>query len=507
MNVVEEVKAAKRVSTPLLAVSTMNQPDTATTLAGAMPEEVPVVTWSHATGLKPGNDKGAGALAGLGDLEASRDPATMLEMLQGLPEKSTVLMFNGHNYVVSMERFGNPVVSAGVCNLREQFKTTNRTLILLGPSFELPPELQGDVVMLRDPLPDDEKLGMMVDEMVKETEAELPEEQRGQVVSALRGLSSFGAEQQAYMSLGLKDENGKRPLNTQSLWDRKVQAVNNVAGLEMRVQVLERDGIRGLDGVMKLFDGLFAGPEPPGCVLHIDEIDKYMGGAGAAGGPGDSSGVTQDILGQLLQRMEDSGWDGMMPVGPPGTGKTLVSKSVAGIYKIPYLRLDIGGVKGSLVGESERKIRLALEMVERIGNGKVFVMATCNRLESIPPELRRRMTFGLHFFDLPEVEDRAEIWKLYCAKFGVKLPETVGKWDAGWTGAEIRNAVKTAWRMGCSVQEAARFIVPVAQSAAAEIERLREMANGKFLDAAKGGVYIMRKGVQQATGGGRKVVD
>ncbi len=44
---------------------------------------------------------------------------------------------------------------------------------------------------------------------------------------------------------------------------------------------------------------------------------------------------------------------GIALIGIPGSGKSLTAKMVAGLWGIPLLRLDIGALYGSLVGESE----------------------------------------------------------------------------------------------------------------------------------------------------------
>ena len=70
--------------------------------------------------------------------------------------------------------------------------------------------------------------------------------------------------------------------------------------------------------------------------------------------------------------------------------------------------------------------------------------------------------------------------------------------DEGWTGAEIRQCCDIAWRLGCSLIEAAAFVVPVSRSAADKLEALRTQADGRFLSASLPGVY-QRKVVPAAT--------
>ena len=116
----------------------------------------------------------------------------------------------------------------------------------------------------------------------------------------------------------------------------------------------------------------------------------------------------------------------------------------------------------------------------------MLFIATCNSIASLPPELRRRFTLGTFFFDLPSDEERETIWGIYLTKYNVsgQLPN-----DEGWTGAEIKECCRKAHRLGITLMQAARYIVPVSRSAAEQIKALRQMASGKFISASTLGVY------------------
>lgn len=488
---VEEFRAVRRVGTPIIAVSTANQPDTIRKLAET--NGGPLIRWDVVRGLRPLNEDGRKVIDKLfpdGDTEATADPITALEASERMPEGVAIFAINAHAFISDAR------VSTAVGNLRDPFKSSGSTLILLGPIFDLPSELTNDVVLLSDPLPSDEALSEILDAMIKDVEEsgaklkKITKQERQQAVCALRGLSSFAAEQQAFLSLRSNGKSNELALDLDSLWQRKVETINAVPGLEMQYSKTNRDSVRGLKSLMTYFERLFRdeNPERPQAVLHIDEIDKALAGSGAGGSIGDSSGVTQDQIGQVLQTMEENGWDGLIPVGPPGTGKTLVSKTIAGLNEVPYLRLDMGALKGSLVGESEARIRLALETIDRIGGGRVLVLATCNRLDALPPELKRRFTAGIWYFDLPTPEERVQIWSLYAKKYNLKVEE-VPVWSDLWTGAEIRNVCRAASRLGVDLDEAKNGIVPIHLSGKEDLDKLRKIASGKFLDAARGGVY------------------
>ena len=118
--------------------------------------------------------------------------------------------------------------------------------------------------------------------------------------------------------------------------------------------------------------------------------------------------------------------------------------------------------------------------------GRSLWIATCNSITSLPPELRRRFTLGAFFFDLPSADERRAIWNIYLTKWDLsgELPS-----DDGWTGAEIKECCRKAWRLNLSLEESAQYIVPVSRSAADQIGTLRAQASGRFLSASRAGVY------------------
>jgi hypothetical protein len=159
---------------------------------------------------------------------------------------------------------------------------------------------------------------------------------------------------------------------------------------------------------------------------------------------------------------------------------------------------------GVIVHNSEAQLRAALKVVTSVSNGKSLWIATCNAISDLPPELRRRFTLGTFFFDLPDAAERKLIWKLYQKKYDFVPREAEKINDEGWTGAEIKQCADIAHRLGCSLAEAAGFVVPVSRSAADQLERLRTAAEGRFLSASKPGVYSREK-KPALSQGGRKI--
>lgn len=95
---------------------------------------------------------------------------------------------------------------------------------------------------------------------------------------------------------------------------------------------------------------------------------------------------------------------------------------------------------------------------------------------------------GIFFLDLPSPEEREVIWNLYTRQFALD-PSQVRPADDAWTGAEIRACCRLAALLDLPLVAAAQNVVPIARTAGESVERLRQWASGRCLDAQRGGLY------------------
>jgi hypothetical protein len=294
-------------------------------------------------------------------------------------------------------------------------------------------------------------------------------------VDALLGLAAFPAEQVVAMSLS------KRGLDHDQLWERKRQVIEQAPGLTVWRGGETFQDIGGCANIKRFLHAVLNGAEPPRVIVFCDEIEKAFAGTGT-----DLSGVTTEMTGTILSWMQNRDAEGSVLIGPPGTAKSMVAKATGNTAGIPTIAFDLSAMKNGIIGSSGERLRAALGIIDAVSGGHSLWLATCNSIASLPPELRRRFTLGTFFFDLPSPEEREAIWRIYTTKYQVAgcRPE-----DENWTGAEIRECCRKASRLRISLEESASYIVPVARSAAEQIDGLRQQSSGKYLSASHPGVY------------------
>ncbi len=229
---------------------------------------------------------------------------------------------------------------------------------------------------------------------------------------------------------------------------------------------------------------------------------------------------------------------GLLLVGVQGTGKSMAAQIIACEWNLPLLRLDFGRLFGSLVGQSESRIRRVIELVETLApcilwideidkifansqsggdNGTtnrvlatfitwlseksspVFVVATANNIDWIPPEVIRKGRFDETFFlALPNIKERESIFNVHLRKvrptslnsYQFELLSTVTK---NFSGAEIEQVVIEAMRVGFNekrefnMEDLLNVIqksVPLAKTKNKELQKLKEWADSGNISLA-----------------------
>jgi hypothetical protein len=475
------IAKAFRAGVPLVSVTTGDPAATIRSIGeqlAGFEDSVGLITWDVIQGAKASktDTKACEALAGLPQQDYSGSMVNFLADLKELTRRQVVVICNAHLFM------DDPRAVQAIWNLRDDFKATKKVLVLLGVAV-LPPELIHDVVQFDDPLPGSDELRGIVSNVCEWGKHTPTEEVLESGANAAIGVTAFCAENLACLAL---DKTG---LDVDQLWESKRRKIDQTPGLRVVTTKAGFDSIGGCESFKTFMRAVLKGKAKPKAVVFVDEIEKCLGAAGS-----DTSGVSQDQLGQLLSWMQDNRATGMILVGPPGAAKSAVAKSTGTEGGIPTIQLDLGGTKGSLVGQSEAQVREALKVIKAISGGDTLWIATCNSLTELPPELKRRFKLGTWFFDLPDRAERQAIWSLYAAKFGHSDQGAISKLiDNEWTGAEIESCCEIADSLSISLEQAASYIVPVSKQAPEAISKLRAGAEGRFLSASVPGPYTRRK--------------
>jgi ATP-dependent 26S proteasome regulatory subunit len=380
-----------------------------------------------------------------------------------------------------------------------------QTLIILAPSLVLPQDLEKDITVVEFPLPSEAEISETLDCVIetvkgnKSVDLELTPALRERVVKSAQGLTQDEIES----------------VLARSLVEKKRFDLDAILG--EKKQIIRKSGL----------------------------LEYYAPDSGIA----DVGGL--DLLKEWLDKRTKTFTDearefgipspkGILLLGVQGCGKSLVAKAVANHWNLPLLKLDVGRIFGSLVGQSEENIRKAISTAESVspcvlwadelekgfaGAGSagvsdsgttarvfatfltwmsektkpVFMIATANDITALPPEMLRKGRFDEIFFvDLPNEQEREQVFNIHLAKrkrdvksFGIKA---LAKATEGFSGAEIEQvvvgALYIAFDAGRDLQQKdllneAKQVVPLSVMMREEIDELRTWAELRARPATK----------------------
>jgi ATP-dependent 26S proteasome regulatory subunit len=392
---------------------------------------------------------------------------------------------NSPDYVVLVRR---------IKDLCRTLKQVGNTVVFLTSSPAMPAELEDCLTLVEASLPDQEERAAIINAWIASNCSGLPctlgEEGIHRLAAAAAGMTS--QQIQSALAMSVVKHKGLTTDAVDDVLAEKVAAVKTSEILEY-VHVNETlEDVGGLDGVK-------------------DYVQKR---ALAFGRPAERYGLPKP--------------KGILILGPPGTGKSLLAKIIARVLQIPLLRLDLGKIHASLVGESEARMRRALAIaesqapaviwideVEKAFAGvsgptgdsgvsqrvfgyfltwtaertkPIFLVATANDIRQLPPEfLRKGRSDEIFFVDLPTPSERKAILQVLLRKRGLPTKGLVTeglitKLDR-YTGAEFEYVITEAMyeafyddQRAVTVKDleaATARILPIADQMRAEIEVLR----------------------------------
>jgi len=265
-------------------------------------------------------------------IDEIRDPVEAVNRLGEMQD--TVLL--AHNLHLFLDI---PEVIQAIVNGIAKWKSTGCCLVLIAPMAQLRPEIEKVFHVIDMPLPNEQELLAMQQELAKGVNLQNENGDAVEIAAsestakAAKGLTEFEAETAFALSL-VKRGKFSRPVIT-----------------EVKAQMIRKSGL------MEFWE-----PADIKEVGGLANLKDYITNRAKAFLPGN----------EHLPRPK-----GIMLVGVPGTGKTLSCKATASILGWPLIRLDISALKHPHVGESERRTRMATQVIDAFGECLVW----CDEIE------------------------------------------------------------------------------------------------------------------------------
>ncbi len=384
--------------------------------------------------------------------EATRDPLNALAYVEKSTDPALFVLLDFHSFL------NDQTVIRKLRDLVNNLKSTYETLIIISPVLTVPIELEKEFVVVDYDLPCFEEISELLEGIIEvvstsqDVIVDLSEETKERLIKAALGLTRSEAENAFARVIVLDKRLDKEDID--KILEEKKQAIRKSRFLEY-----------------------YEAKQDFGNVGGLDNLKDWLTKRGVA----------------FTQKATDFGLPqpkGILLIGVQGCGKSLTAKAVANLWKLPLLRLDIGAVFSGIVGSSEENMRRAIKAAETLApiilwideiekglsgvqsstfsdagtsarvfstfltwlqekTAPVFVIATANNIQLLPPELLRKGRFDEIFFvDLPQLEERKEIFNIHIKK-KKRDPEkfdteTLARESSGYSGAEIEQTVISA---------------------------------------------------------------
>ncbi|MBV2351566.1 AAA family ATPase [Synechococcus sp. HK05] len=470
-----------RARTPILWIRSQEEERIATLLAAAARRlgNRALARWDFISGLSgwPGRDG-----------EAARNPLAALDSLAALSAEQPALLV--------LHDFHRYCDDASICrklrNLASSLRQQPHTLVITATEWQPPRDLDECITLLDLPLPNQQEIEALLGSIAQACGQHLEPELLEQLSHSCSGLSEQRIRQVAARGLASRGELGLSDLD--EVLEEKRQAIARSELLEYCPTEASPADIGGLDALKRWLEQRH--------MAFSDDARRY---------------------GLPLPR-------GVLLVGPQGTGKSLTAKAIAHSWSMPLLRLDVGRLFAGLVGASEARTRDMIQRAEAMapcvlwideidkgfgaaGDGRsdggtsqrvlaslltwmaekssaVFVVATANGVDKLPPELLRKGRFDeIFLLDLPDATERKAILDLQLRRRRPdhSLPlEVVVDRTAGFSGAELEQVVIEAMHQAFSEQRefcesdlisAAAQLVPLSRTAREQLEALQQWAS------------------------------
>jgi hypothetical protein len=512
---VHDLRTLIRSCHPLIVIETVEEERVLTLLQSvAAQERMPLFEWSVTRGLTRADDSPS-----LNKMTAT--PLALLQYINGLTVEA---IFWLKDLVPHLQ---DAAVARQLREVSDYFGRSRATCVLTGDPIALPLDIEKIVVRLDLQLPDRNELQAMLQSVLQSLSLRTsPRQPRS--TSVVQGiLRSISDSKMADQSPSVNERDAIL---------RALQGLTLHQARQVITQCVVEDGALSADDVQQILKCKVQAIKDGGLLEYYPLEDNRFELGGFVNLKSwlerAQVGFTSEAKALNLTPPR-----GIMLVGVPGCGKSLAAKAIARKWQLPLLKLDAGRLFDKFIGESEKNFRKAIEMAESLspiilwideiekamvaggGSGdadaglsrrlfgafltwlqekkqEVFVVATANNLSLLPPELLRKGRFDEIFFvDLPDDVEREAIWRIHLdlrKQDGKKfdLVKIVSASD-GFSGSEIEQAVvaalyralyqKTPLTTDLLIEELTNT-VPLSVTRREDIDQLREMAQGRFVN-------------------------
>ena len=446
-------------------------------------------SWDFIEGFKGNpNDKGF----------AARNPLEALEFVDKLtPETAAIFVLKDY------DNFLNDIsVTRKLKNLGRTLKLQPKNLVIVSSELNIPDTLKEFITVIELPLPTYAEISSELKRLMSSLEQKISDKTIASLSTACQGLSL---------------ERVRRVLSKIIVQYGEINELSPALVLEEKKQLVQQTQVLEFCLTNKSISDLGG----------LDNLKSWLNIRAEA--------FSQDAITYGLPYPK-----GILLVGVQGTGKSITAEIIANEWKLPLLRLDFGRLFASLVGQSELRVRSMIQTAEalspcilyideidkafggqRMGgdNGTtnrvlatfltwlaekvspVFVVATANNIDMIPPEAIRKGRFDEVFFlSLPTQDERSAIFKVHLQNVrpknmaGFQL-EVLSSLTKDFSGAEIEQVVVDAMRFGFNERreftnddliKAIQTTVPLAKTKNKELRRLQEWSeSGNVILASK----------------------
>lgn len=478
---------------PILVVETSEEARVEELVASVAAElDVPFFVWSVTTGLlRRGTDQ---------PIYETDDPAKALATIGSIRGDGIFLLKDFVGYL------DDPKILRRIRELAASFREMRRSIVLSAPVVKLPRELDDDVVPFHLKLPD----ATLLLQVVQRTIAEVGARQK-----LKSELDQAGLRQIAQNLVGLTLDEARRTLSKCLLQRGRVDAQTVADVLEAKRSSIRREGILEYLKTENSFIDV-AG------LMNLKEWLRKRRGAFTAEG----------------QKFGLEPPKGILITGVQGCGKSLCAKAVAGEWGLQLARLDAGALYDKFIGESEKRLRKALELADQLSpmvlwvdeiekgfaatgasadvdagltqrilatfltwlqdrKSGVFLVATSNNISMLPPELLRKGRFDEIFFvDLPDQDARVELFGVHLKRRGRDPKEfdlqALAAASDGFSGAEVEQVIVAGTYTAFSKQQPLSTPIllselqatrPLSVTRAEDVASLREWARDRAVSA------------------------